>query len=929
MRGRPLRRTLGIAVVLLSMLVVGSVDTLAQKPTFDIEGIVTDEQQAVLPGATVTIRNVATGLSRTASTDSNGRFFLTALPPEGQYELQVELSGFASQRWTDMTFAAGQRAVLNVAMKLSAVQETITVSGEAPLVDTTSSEISKTIDSKEIQAMPINQRNYFRLISLDSNVVQRLPGSNVIYANGGDAWNFGTYIDGTNNHSKWLTLQRAPQRGSSGLAIETVREVQIITNQFSAEFGGHYGGMLSTITKSGTNQMAGSAFVMVRPGDLDAKPPLATTKAPFNQQQFGGTLGGALVIDRLFYFGSYERRRERSQVVVTSPADPGRVVPTPADEHQGHFRGDIRFNDRQSLAVRYNMVRWHQDAEFGGLQLPGTGLLWDNNVDTLHGTFTTVISSRFLNEVRGQWSRYYDLRGAKCDCVQFNRAGYSVEGGVSTGTWGVIPEDTFDVSNTMSLWMGNHSMKFGASLTYDVTTQRFQPNQNGIYFFAGAPNVAPTPFQFVQSFALNPEAAFLKPQAYVVSGYVQDDWRVSNRFTMNLGLRYDVEILKRIPDWPAPVDKNNIDPRVGFAWDPRGDQKWAVRGGFGRYTQQHPIFTILKGSVQGRNGIVQLALPATDPNFPVFPNILPAFPPGAVLPARNIQEISPDLENEHAWGAALSLQRQFGARTSVSIDANIVNGQKHGFLDVNQPTPIPKDVINASNGAVVRTTAQADLTRPIRPTPNGFRRIEILTNDGHTWYKGVRVLVQHRTTPLLLSVSYTASKSEDRLNHWDPPEDSSDPDLDKGPSDRDTPHNFVVSGTWNLAGPSILLKDWRLSFVGRAYSAQPYSLVYARDLTGTTLVRNGSYPNVTRPGARNTERSKPHRNVDLALARIVPVGQGRHIEVRADVFNVFNNQNFVATGYINQVGNARLGQPTGGANAFPGRQFQFAATYRF
>src|SRR3989442_9281142 len=127
-----------------------------------------------------------------------------------------------------------------------------------------------------------------------------------------------------------------------------------------------------------------------------------------------------------------------------------------------------------------------------------------------------------------------------------------------------------------------------------------------------------------------------------------------------LGLRYDVELIHRIPYWPAPTDRNNVDPRIGFAWDPMGDQKWSVRGGLGAFTQQNPIFTILKGAVQRRYGIVQLSLPAGDPNFPVFPNALPGFPPGAVLPARNIQEISPDLENERGWQYSLGFQRQLG-----------------------------------------------------------------------------------------------------------------------------------------------------------------------------------------------------------------------------------------------------------------------------
>ena len=238
-----------------------------------------------------------------------------------------------------MEFNAGQSVVLNFSLKLSNVQETVTVAGESPIVQTTSSEVSSTIDRTAFENLPVKERNYFRLLTLDSNVVASGTGSNAVNVGGGEVWNFGTYVDGTNNHSKWLTLQRAPQLGSSGFAIETVKEVQLITNQFSAEFGGHSSGVASMITKSGTNELNGSAFVMVRPGDWDARPPLTPVKAPYNQQQFGGTVGGPFIKDRVFYFGSYERRRERSQVVVTSPEAFGLVVPTPADEHQGSFQG--------------------------------------------------------------------------------------------------------------------------------------------------------------------------------------------------------------------------------------------------------------------------------------------------------------------------------------------------------------------------------------------------------------------------------------------------------------------------------------------------------------------------------------------------------------------------------------------------------------
>jgi len=924
-----LKRARIVIFTLASLTPLFAAPAAAQKPTFDVEGIVTDDQQGVLPGASVTLRSVATGLTREAQTDAGGRYFFGSLPPAGQYVLTTVLAGFATERREGLTFNAGQRVVINVVLKLSAVQETVTVAGDAPVVQTTSAEVTKTIESRDLTTLPVAERNYFRLLTLDSNVVARGPGTNGLYVGGGDVWNFGTYVDGTSNFSKWLTLQRAPQRGSAGFALETVSEVQIITNQFSAEFGGHSAGVMNMITKSGSNNFAGAALLVVRPGDLDAIPPLATRKVPFNQQQFGGNVGGPITRDRLFFFVSYEQRRERSQVSVTSPEAPGLVVPTPADEYQGHARGDFRFSPSQSLAIRYNMVRWKQDNESGGLQLPGTGYNWTNNVDTIQNRWTSIVSDKLLNEVRGQWSRYYDLRAAKCDCVQFNRQGYSVTGGVATGTWGVIPEDTWDFSDTMSVWRGAHSYKFGGGVTYDVTTQRYLPNQNGVYNFAGGPSVAPTPNLFTQAFALIPGQDVIYPKAWVFSGFAQDDWRINHNLTLNYGVRYDVEVVRDIPDWPAPVDKNNIDPRVGFNWDPSGDARWSVRGGAGRFTQQNPIFTIVKGAVLGRNGEVTLALPPSDPAFPVFPNALPAFPPGAVLPARNIQEISPDLENEFAWQYSLGAQRQIGSRTSASVDLIVNRGHKHGFLDTNYPTPISKDVINAGGGKVIRTSAQADLTRPIRPGPNGFRRIEVLTNEGRTWYQGLRFGAQHRTNPLLVSLSYTFSDAEDRLNHWEIPEDSSNPELDHADSASNTPHNFVGSATWNLPGSGPVLEGWRVSTVVHAQSGNPYTIRYAQDLTGTTQVFCTAQRtcNVTTPYGRNTARSAAVRYADLTVTRTFALRGNDRVEFRADVFNLFNNENYTADGYIGIIGNTNFMKPT--SNAYPGRQFQFGAIYRF
>ncbi len=270
------------------------------------------------------------------------------------------------------------------------------------------------------------------------------------------------------------------------------------------------------------------------------------------------------------------------------------------------------------------------------------------------------------------------------------------------------------------------------------------------------------------------------------------------------------------------------------------------------------------------------------------------------------------------------------------MDANINRGTKHGFLDMNAPAPIPKDVLNAALSAnptaVVRTQAQADQTRPLVPAPNGFRHMDVLTNEGRSWYQGVRIAAHHRTTPLILTASYTRSKAEDRLNHWFSPENSRDPESDRGPTGASTPHNLVTSITWNVPGSGPLLGGWRMSTVSHHQSGAPYTIRYAGDPVGygsglgAACNARGCQP--SRPGGRNTARGMFINYADFTLARTFAIGPDR-FEFRADVFNVFNNQNLLAGGYINLVGNPRFGQHTGGGAVFPGRQFQLAATYRF
>jgi hypothetical protein len=897
------------------MILVGGLPAFAQKPTFDLQGIVSDAQKAVLPGATVTIRNVSTGLTRAVTTDAGGRYIASGFPPEGIYEIKVELPGFATEVLKGLEFNAGQHATFNVSLKLSSVQETVDVKAEAPLIQTSTSEVSQTITQKNLETLPVKERNYFRMMMLNSNVAVPYAGTNAAYAGGGDVWDVGTYVDGVDNFSKWLTLQRGPQQGSSGYALETVKDVQLITNPFSAEYGGHKFGVISTITKSGTNDFHGAAFVTIRPGALDAIPPLATQKTPFNEQLWGGVLGGPIQTDKLFFFFSYEQRREHQGNTVTSPEDSGATVESPSSERQFHGRLDTNLTNNQTLAVRVNSVRWSQVNESGGLYLPGTGFNWQNNVDTVHIQHTTVVSSTFLNELRAQYSRYYDLRTSESSLPVIDRVGYAYEGGNEMGSgFGVTPENTTDIADTVSLWRGAHSIKFGANMTYESLTQHYGILDNGEYMFFGPPSIAPEPSLFIQILAIDPSEKVLHPESLMAGGFLQDDWHVRKGLTLNLGLRYSVEKIMNTPGYDAPTDMNEWDPRLGFAWDPTGSGKWALRGGAGRFTQTQLMYTIVQGGLLGPDGLVTLVLPYGSPGSPTYPNVLPAIQPGTALPPRNIDEISNDLKPEYAYQATAGFQRMLGARSAVSVDVTWTRGYHQAYLDVNAPATNPPGNI--------RTIAEADATRPITPTVDGFRQIAELGNWGRSWYKGVQFAYNNRGEVLNWTVNYTLSKSEDMLNHWNVPEDSNNPLGDKGPTGTDQRHNVVGYATWALPGKSPIIHGWRLSAVGQAHSGQPYNITYGDD-------RNGTGNADARPGGRNTGRGAAYKNVDFTLARAFRLGKPQ-LELRLDMFNAFNFTNYVAGGYIGTLNSPNFGQPTGGEfGVFPGRQFQFGGTVRF
>ena len=610
---------------------------------------------------------------------------------------------------------------------------------------------------------------------------------------------------------------------------------------------------------------------------------------------------------------------------------PGRSVPTPADEHQGHFRGDYPLHRRSnSLAVRYNMVRWQKDNETGGLNLPGTGYIWDNNVDTVHGTFTTVGSPRFLNEVRGQCSRYTDRRAAKCDCVSaFNRTDYSISGGNDQGTWGVIPEDDLrHLSDTVSLWLGNHTIKTGASFTYDVTEQLLPAAAERRLPLRRRPGASRRRrSSSTQSFALVPEARLMYPE----------------------GLR-----LQRLrPGRLARPQQPDAQPRPALRR--RVHQGHPRLAGADRQEQLRSARRLRLGS-EGRSEVVgarrlrplHAAAPdlhhrqgrcrrterhgdavagADRPAVSDVPQCAAGLPAGrGAAAARTSRRSRPTSRTsspgrQHRRSSGSSARARAIRSTPTSTAAS-----KHGFLDINQPAPIPKAALNARWRRTDASSAPSRRPTLTRPIPAGAQRVP--AHRGPDQRRAVLVSGRSRSrrstgpTPLTLTVSYTL------LEGRGSPEPlvrarrqlRSRARSRAGPAPtRRTTSSPARHGTFPAAAPVLqrMAAERRRALAERQPVYDP--LRRRPDRHDGSPRAAARLPGRRSPGARNTERGTFINYTDVTLSRTFADRRATGIEFRADVLQpVQQLEPSSPTATSASSATANFGQHTGGSARLPG-----------
>ena len=947
--------------LLLAAVVVPSAHGQAGT-SFVLQGTVQDSSGAVVPGATVTAKNVSLGVIRTQTTDSNGHYILAALPPQGTYELTVEAKGFGTQTLTGLTFLANAQPVLNFSLKPGSVEQKVTVAGEAPVVETDKTEIDQTINQAQVNDLPLNGRNFFTLAQLAPGAVSLDQGSGGLTFNGQGERQLTILADGMTNQLREIRTLPGDLSGANGtFNLSVVDDVQVITNNFSAEFGRSPAGVINVVTKSGTNDWHGNGFIYGRPGAWDATNPLTGGNPDFDRLQWGGTVGGPIIQDKMHFIASYEQENQTSNDAgITSPLEPspGKLLIQPFKSLNFFGKVDDEINKNNRIDVRYNMLRSRVDnINVGGLNTSQQADLIVDNPQGITASITSVLSPHVVNEGRFAWTYdKVDICSELYPCsINPNFSNIPPEiiyPGVGVlGPDNSLPqnlrENGFQWSDKLSQTIGRHNLKYGADIQYYRRFVTFFNNFNGTYVFApGAPfpfdptNPATFPVNFSESFGISG----LHYNEKLLGLYVQDDFNIKSNLTLTLGLRYDYETLMH--------DTNNFAPRIGIAWDPFKTGKTLVRASFGIFYATIESSLINRESNFGPAGVLALNVNQGDPLFPMFPARYSSAPNGGnfikdsvfipIVRGLSTKDFPDSVGNKfgglrvnpYTEQFDLGVQRQIVKNVSLSVDYIHVHGVK--LLRTEDLNPPPFFFIGPT-AAQTRTLAQADALRPfgvpsVIPGPlgvnfGGYREMFLQESGDQSFYDALQIVLAKRFSKnFSLQVNYTYSHAiSDSDNfrtfaslHLDP----TNYRLDRGNASQNTPHNFTLFGIYQL--------PWGIRYGGifTAFSGLPYSGMVGFDAGG--YGNDGSL--VERPGllGRDTFANPRTVNLDSSLAKTVKFGERQNLEARVDMFNSFNHPSVQVVNNVIGLDPANpapgFGQPVADGN---GRQFQFSVTYSF
>jgi len=984
-------RALSVVAVFLSLFM--ATPAFPQVGATEVLGVVVDGTSAVLPGVAVTATRLGTGVKRTAVTDAQGRYTFTQLPV-GTWELVFELAGFNSVKIDRLELNVGQRPTVNVTLQVAGVAETVTVQGSSPIIETTRSELKQSVQTVQVEELPMLGRDWLGFAILVAGI--KSDGSETTQdsaprAGIGLGRQDKVVIDGAdvNNRST-----------SSGIDIklskEAIAEFEVKTNQFDAQLGQSGTSVTQAVTKTGTDRFGGSAFFYFRDDSMNAEefflvdnPATSQNerRPPFRNQQVGGTFGGPILKGKTHFFFSYEWQetpRTLSSNTGIALIDAAQVDGT--DERNLWFiRGDHQFNEKHRAAFRYNRsTRLQPAAGTGGTTPASASLDFDFWFNRYNFSLDSVFGSNFVNRAIFNYLDTNRLFGKRGDLVvgpeispKVTTAGPaqffpSATLGGSTGG-GFENPDYWSIRDDVSFYFekgGQHNVKFGGYIERAQLQGFFLAFTNGAFYYDRNPANLQTccvsenqnewdrsQFPPAVRYSQNLGEPSIQTNQNFWSAYIQDDWTLNQRLTLNLGLRYDLETGSLMNNNPEALlqpnfsnDRNNLQPRVGFAFDLTGKGQTVLRGGIGKFYSQAflNIALLVQRSNRPQEINVTVLNVDRDPAFnddPLdgrtfedfagqigsIPLDVTIFPEGSEIPSL----WSFSIGAAHQITPTLALEVDYVHQRS---DNQFRSADTNLFYDAanNRALPVRSGVFPELGGQV---------TGRGRPDPR-FNQIWEIQNAGIARYQGLAFALEKRFSDnFSFGATYLLSKNEDNTDDFDSfASNNFGLEDEYGTSLQDQRHRFTGNWVWQMPHNFI--------FSGLVYAASGQArraIASGQDLFATAPQGRGLLPRPTcglearfDPACdflgipdgtrvpRNPLRSDSALRVDLRIGWRANLKENLFLEPSLEIFNLFNRQNNDPSTYNTNLLSRTFGQPGRSANQpYLPRQIQLGVIVRF
>ena len=882
----------------LALFVVGGIRPVSAQETVNsasVSGRVTDPQGAAVPGAQVIARQTETNLARETVTDQEGRFRFPYLRV-GRYEIAVRLQGFADAV-RGLTATVGSAYEIPMSLKLGTVDTNVTVSAEATVLEAARSQIAGTVSQTEVRNLPMNGRNFLDLALLVPGVSPTNVASTQLFAETSAVPGGGLSVGSQRNLSNNFIVDGLSANDDaaalSGIpyGVDAVDQFQVVTSGGQAELGRALGGYFNVVTKSGTNRNHGDLYGYFRDDGLDAANPLFGKRLPMSQQQGGGSLGGPITRDRTFYFTNVERRHLdqsglatildenvaaiNARLAVTGyPGAPIRTGIYRNPVKSTHYLGKIdhQVSRRDQLSVRYSRydVSSQNARGAGGLSAPSASSALDNVDHTIAFSNTWTLSPRTVNETRAQVS-HGDLEAPATDGVG---PAVSIAGVASFGTSSGSPtrrvNTLYQVVDNLSHQSGAHALRVGIDILYNDDTITYPRSIRGAYTFSSLANFLAGTYNNNTGFTQTFGATVVSQTNPNVGLYAQDEWKIVPNLTLNAGLRYDLQYLETIR-----TDRNNVSPRVGFAWSPLASRRTVVRGSTGLFFDRVPLRALANALLSANNTSdvgnlrqISISLSPTQAGAPVFPDILATVVPAVTLP--NLTTMNPAMQNAYSRQASIEVEHQVGERSTVSAGYQYTGG-RHLIISVNQNVP---------------TCAAAGTNNGCRPNPT-YANNSQYSPSAESSYHGLHVsFVQRPAKWGHYRVSYTYSKAMANVGEFffSSPIDPLDLSKDWGRSDDDQRHRLVVNGAVTVYG-------FQVGGLVQAYSALPLNIT-----SGVTTLQGTAGRPIVNGGflQRSAGVGPDFFSTSVRVSRTFKVTDRVRLEGLLEGFNLTNRTNVVA-----------------------------------